>query len=274
MSSPISPSSHNVIDTVGEDNCFKAMPDEKDNKLFYGVELECRVHSYRESVQHKALSNFPKSAVLKPDGDFEIVTIPATLNYHREVLWNRFFDEANGAATDCIKCKNRLTECGLHIHFSRGALTELQLAKVMCFINEGCNKTFVENVAGREENCWNKKIPLFEKSVKTVIDKYMHNKGMAIHISRRNSNKTVEVRIFQGIPTRQQVMQSLEFVDALIRYCKRHGNVAKEIKYTSFVEWFDTNCMELHYPHLHETLMAHKYVAKQQPRGTLVDVAV
>ena len=77
---------------------FLTMEDEKDNNLFYGVELEClRTDNVVNSDVKLCKSVIDLEyamyghAVFKPDCGCEIVTVPATLRYHKEKLWNAFF---------------------------------------------------------------------------------------------------------------------------------------------------------------------------------------
>lgn len=252
-------------------NSFKTMPYEKNNNLFYGCELECvhrlftRDNDLNENY-YKVIRELPslireveadigEYAILKPDGHFEICTVPATLDFHKNVLWKKFF--ANSAAR-VIGDKG----CGLHIHFSREALLDIQLAKVICFIMDKNNEAFNTAMAGRDVNehvrwCRNKHIDIAEGSL--GVHAQVTGTREAIHISRRNAGKSVEVRIFQSNPTEQGVFQALEYIDALINYTRSHATL-EEVGYKDFLNWFVNTKQERSYPYLAANLYRLEYI--------------
>ena len=110
--------------------------------LRYGVELEVlpktsvasKVAKYNCG---KSLHNF---ALLKSDSSlgsagFEIVTVPATLEFHRKVLWNDFFKTPFSDGLTAAKSVQSWDTgvCGIHVHLTRAALTEMQLSKLLVF---------------------------------------------------------------------------------------------------------------------------------------------
>src|SRR5271165_2525396 len=118
------------------------------DKLFFGVELEveCRSNNdiYQNAVEvNETLQGF---GLCKEDcsvnNGFEIVTAPATLDIHYE-KWAPFFKGLNQ------KFRNRGASNGMHIHFSRRGATPSQLARMIVFLHESKNLSFVEMIAGR-----------------------------------------------------------------------------------------------------------------------------
>lgn len=255
-----------------KDNAFKTMPDEKDNKLFYGIELEVLmketgniklVQDYWNSkyietkefydahkIGKETEEAFDGHCILKPDAAFEIVTLPATLRYHKEVMWSKFFKDV------AHKCRGD-HGVGMHIHFSTAATHEEQLTKIIRFFMNTKNSKFLTNIAGRVVNGqspWNMQAQLVpeDKTVEEINKKVV--KGCAIHVSKRNDRASAECRIWQSNPTEQGVFQGLEFLDMVIWYFNKHGTLEKDTYYTEVLQWFYTLKLAEVYPYLAKNL--------------------
>lgn len=255
---------------------FLTMPYEKTNNLFYGVELEC--YQFGESGSIKQVKSFLNleyaiygHAIIKPDCGCEIVTVPATLRYHKEVLWNKFFNGVH-------KGFKGATGAGLHIHVSRNAMTPLQLAKVICFMNEPVNSQFLANIGGRpvvgEGSGWCQQKQNIPRNVDAMLAATYSSKSNAMQISGRNSGNTAELRIFQSNPTQQGVFQALEFLDAMIKYCAKYGDLEKEISYKAFVAWFVEGNFKNEYPYLYNNLVRLSYITPVKDKIQEVCTAV
>lgn len=250
---------------------FLTMEDEKDNKLFYGVELECyTINHGRGHEQYKSLIDLENAmyghAIIKPDCGSEIVTVPATLRYHKEQLWNKFFSGVNEGFKGGAGA-------GLHIHVSRDAMTPLQLAKVICFVNEAINTNFLTKIAGREVRqgtMYCGQLHGIPRDVDSMLAATKHSKSNAMQISSRNAGKTAELRIFSSNPTQQGVFQALEFIDCLIQYCDKHGNLESQMSYEAFVKWFVDGGFKHEYPYLNTNLVNLGFI---MPVSTVVGVA-
>lgn len=251
---------------------FKSMSYEKENKLFYGVELELEVPrgtkrvdgSYLAAAQvepivAKAMDGY---AICKYEGSIsnglELVTVPATLDVHRCLLWDEVFKQTKGMLHGS---KNT----GMHIHFSRNALTAQQLAKVIYFIHETSNSKFVNKVAGRNSQCWaatssKKKFMDYsdpnigDRNTEALLKEETYTRS-AISISGRFRGKSVEVRIFQAIAKKEAVVSGLEFLDSLIKYAENCSNTEKALSYEMYLEWFKTKRMKDMYPTYNDNLM-------------------
>lgn len=251
--------SKNILEMDG----FKTMPYETNNKLFYGVELEVETLLNNWGAVGKAAEEADKDlhghVNIRPEGTvshgFEIVTIPATLAFHKQKLWGSFFE--NGA--QLVHASERT---GLHVHFSRDALTEKQLAKVIYFIHDTGNGKFLSKVAGRavsrDANWCRQRQKTFdgtpEKSQEIIREETISGRG-CISISSHYAGKSVECRIFKSNPTRQGVFQALEFLDALIAYCAKCSDAENSLSHTNFIDWFQSNSMKLQYPYFYENLV-------------------
>lgn len=245
---------------------FKTMDNEANNKQFYGVELEVETGEYDynsvwSQIAYYVQEDFKDTALLKMEGldtrGFEIVTAPATLNYHKQELWNNFFS-----------CSSRMVKaspaCGLHIHFSIAPLSKLTLAKVIYFYHNQNNASFLSKIAGRAIGAGTSRF-MKPKSLKAADDvEYVIKDGTAfntgrgiISVSSRNAGKTCEVRMFQSNTTRHHVIRAIEFVDAVIEFCKVTEGMEEVLDYTKFIAWFDAQTQK--YPELSIQLKALEY---------------
>ena len=263
-------------------NLFSTMEDEKYNKLFYGVELEVRSKGgsggdfakftkpdgTQVCYEDQIVDDLDGMCIFKPDCHFEITTIPATLRFHKEKLWNNFFKNTAKFTAGGVGV-------GLHIHFSRAALSKTQLIDFIKFMHNIDNVAFLEDIAFRQiktgrgttedyskSNAWTSmRQELTTKADDDTVERFMHGRYTAGISSRNPDSSTCEVRIFQSIPTERGLFQALEFVDALILYCKDHGRKEEELEFESFLDWFENTASKA-YPYLNKNLVKLKYIAK------------
>lgn len=294
---------------------FLRTPREKRTKLFFGVELE--VLPRRNVNPSEALKlcagALEKHAIPKSDGSldaggFELVTVPATLAYHREILWNKFFGD-NGQTTNYTphnkdapanKVKSWNTNCcGLHVHFSREALTPLQLAKFLVFIHADENNGFLTKLAGRDICPFNSRNGYhYTRPKKLDMMLGLHGGNREHHeaagVSEHTDGKTVEVRIFKGNASRHGVMRALDFCAALIQFCAENsprdyrlrtkggkfGGMHRGLGYDAFLQWFNQPHVRGFYPDLWRQLIGLKYITTEHrframtPEGNLMSVRI
>lgn len=246
-------------------------------KLYFGVELEVipRALVSQRDALYSVSAAMKEHAIMKSDaslsqGGFEIVTAPATLEYHRERLWNNLFNMKlpNGKKPAELVKSWATTCCGLHIHFTKGALSQMQLNKVLVFYHEPENTRFLSDIAGRSIGpnapyCKQAKKKLYGRkkapgqAARTTADDCTYHRE-AICVSARNGGNTAEVRIFRGNATKHGIMRSIEFVAAIIEWCGVNG--AKELNYQSFLSWFDESSNRARYPDLWRHLLSLRYL--------------
>lgn len=205
---------------------------------FFGVELEVEVDEKlnRKAVYAKdILKLFNGFVIIKHDGSikdpksgqivgFEIVTSPASREYQSE-KWNYFFDNKPKGLRSYDT-----TTCGLHFHVSRKPLTQLQIAKMLLFVNSEANQPFIAMIAGRSPNKYCK---IQKKGyVNARLAPNQQDRYEALNL---NNKDTVELRIFRGTTKRESFFKSLEFFDALIHFC---GNGEAAIKDCTRVDKF------------------------------------
>lgn len=181
--------------------------------LFLGVELEVenKVGYDFESTCHNAFLKTGNFAILKEDGSldegFEIVTSPGDLAHHRSFWYNTL---------DGIKEDVRITsDCGLHVHASRDALSALDIAKILYFINSPLNKDFIKAIAGR--------YGIFYASPITISDVApcaLSNATPRYSTVNLLNDDTVEFRLFASTLNADCLIMRLEFVSALCNFVK------------------------------------------------------
>lgn len=249
--------------------------DDKGTMLKYGVELEvlrksdtskaAAVKVTGETTRKYAIIKFDSS--IGPDG-FEIVTAPATLNFHRDTLWNEFFlsKKYNGKTAAQFVHSWNSGVCGIHVHITRAAMTKMQLSKLLVFYHEDSNTAFLSRIAGRKvgpdaQYCITRKKKLYQ-----YVDADCDDHHEAITISARNKGKTAEVRIFRGNATKHGVIRAIEFVDATVKWCGVTG--ANKLNYRDFLSWFDQADVRASYPDLWKHLMQLGYLStKHKSKG-------
>lgn len=240
---------------------FKKMEGETTN-LFYGIELEVggRIYTDKAENARAVIGDMGDNAILKEEGcvmhkGFEIVTVPATLRYHKEKLWEKFFKNS-------VKCmSSRSHGWGLHIHFSRNALSNAHLAKVIYFLHEPINASLLVLMAGRNLDFGRRQVKkdYYMDGVEGIIRKATHTRD-AISVSHRTNGNTCEVRIFKSQTSKKLLFKALEFLDALIQYCGQCGDSVGVLQAKPFLEWFMHNNKGTEYPYLRQFLARRGYV--------------
>jgi len=229
---------------VMEDLVHTSAPDERilPDTAYYGVELEVEKRTNADSDTAREVyecfgTNQRQFAVLKSDGSlsngFEIVSAPGTLKAHK-LYWEQFF-KSNAIK----KLKGWSTDtAGMHVHISRSALRQLDIGKILVFINDHKNESFVNHIAGRNSDQWAK------KSDKKIMDCVQSSdKYEAVNTSHRH---TIELRIFKSNLSRLGFYRVIEFVDALVNFAKQTsiGN----LQYTDFIKYMEQPNVRSQYP--------------------------
>jgi hypothetical protein len=218
--------------------------------VFLGLELEVVARGTERTsaglvtiIASIADSPFGDHCIVKADGSIgtygmEIVTIPATLAYHKKFMDDNFFKPPYSfhkrvTATD---------QCGIHVHISKNALTPLDLGKLITFVNSLTTRAFIDLMAGRTQNNYCQKqaagtlsikgIPIFKGLVSRACQKGRIKEGLskrriesASHydaINIQNAN-TIEIRIFKSSNDKNNIMRKLEFCDSLVKFVRCHA---------------------------------------------------
>lgn len=184
---------------------------------WFGVELEVEIKDHaidrndKAKQLHELLNNGEtgKRVFFESDGSlsngFEIVTQPMSLPMHSE-LWQWLRDRD---ATRHLLSHNTRT-CGLHVHVNKDNLTQIQIAKIVTFVNDPRNESMIRAIARRyaEGYCKIKEKKL--ESAHQSSDRYE-----AINITPRH---TIEFRIFKGSLKYESVIAAVEFCNALCEF--------------------------------------------------------
>jgi hypothetical protein len=214
--------------------------------LFYGIELEveCKGNVHYSNEARRVYTSLGLDyVVLKRDGSlsdagFEIVTRPDSLDVHKR-KWSEFINSASTTLTSWTNGR-----CGMHIHASRSALTQLQLGKMLVWINHPNNESVVKTTAGRALKQW----ACIEMGKKLTDGKKLSpNRYVALNVR----DETVEIRIFRGTLKPESFYKNLEFYDALIAFCAPANHGCRDIETPQpFLKFVTYNVKS--YPHLHE----------------------
>ncbi len=198
---------------------------EKDVPLKFGIELEvgCDKGFKRTACAKVAIDTINKFTaaseyiVLKEDGSlsecsgFEIVTRPDAPEVHKRI----FGDILSEAEIRKHMSSWSNGKCGIHIHVSRAPLTELWIGRMLVFINSGTMAPLIQRVAGRGSSSYTeyKKKKLSDgKECNLSEDRYE-----ALNVS---GGHTVEFRIFRGNLNPDGFIKNIEFVEAVLDYCR------------------------------------------------------
>jgi hypothetical protein len=208
---------------------------------FFGVEIEveCKNGELEEKAEEvgNLVSNF---CIIKDDASltngFEIVSSPCSLAKHVE-LWKPFFEKLPRGLTSF-----NTTTCGLHVHASRRPLSQLTIAKIVCFVNSEANRHFVEKLAQRKSGNWAR------YHDKKLANGAQENPQRYEAVNLQNK-ATIEFRIFKGTLKPESVFKAIEFCAALIEFCKPASRSLNDsLSRHLFVEFVKQNKKE--YPHL------------------------
>lgn len=191
---------------------------EKNVQIKFGIELEVEPKDYDDPTQ--SLDVFDRLlpsryAVYKEDGSladsgFEIVTRPDCPSVHKRIWSSALADPAVRRTTTSWKSGS----CGIHIHVSRRPLSDLWVGRIVVLVHSSKMSKIVAAVAGR-----------YNKSYCEIDGRKTLTAGKGTNCSRYAAvntchEKTIEFRIFRGTLHRESFLKNIEFVEAVLAYCK------------------------------------------------------
>lgn len=217
---------------------------DNENALYMGVELEIdkggEDDDNAEAILDVANGNH-EHVYAKHDGSlndgFEIVSHPATLEYHTEnIAWQKTMEKALS-----MEYRSHDTStCGLHVHVSRKALgldddeREKTIARIIFFTELHWNEIlkFTRRTADRMER-WAQRYGIIENTEKTYKNaKGSYERYRCINLQ---NDATVEFRMFRGTLRYKTFIATLQFVDELCRFCV--DNTDKTIETTAWTDF-------------------------------------
>jgi len=198
--------------------------------LLLGVELE--VDGAGEDEEHARqilaiLNGDPyskKNAYCKHDGSleagFEIVSQPATLNYHmKKIPWNQAFEYLLNVG---YRSGDTAT-CGLHVHFNCIFLGDSQEdflkaeGKLLAFFEENWSEIVRFSRRNRRQiERWCKRY-----GHRDIREAYNDNDNSRYFAINFQNSTTDEIRIFKGTLRYETFIATLQFVHNLVLFCKR-----------------------------------------------------
>lgn len=205
------------------------LPNPDPTKLYLGIELEVdkggRNHDVAREVRTILGRNFTECMKDRsvPEG-FEIVTCPATLEYHRTVPYKEAFEKLKsyGYVSDATN------NSGLHIHASRFYFGQdyeqkLNITKLRLLFDRFWKKYIVplSRRPAAELEKWSR-CPGLHLSTEKLRKR--HNVDKIKHIAVNNMHNevdwlsSVEIRIFEGTLDADVLMAMLEFMDIIVRF--------------------------------------------------------
>ena len=190
---------------------------------FLGVELEVDSGGYNQNVAREVINILGSDYVYcKYDGSlddgFEIVSHPATLEYHSQVDWGGVLDylrdegyESHDAGT-----------CGLHIHMNRDGFgeteeeQELGIAKVLFFFERHWDKVvkFSRRTPSQLSEWAARYLDGVPDHPENVLD-YAKNDMSRYRAVNLCPSHTIEIRVFRGSLIYETFMATLQFCDLL-----------------------------------------------------------
>jgi len=222
-------------------------------KRLMGVELELEVHNaLKDNARIKMalalLEHLGRDFILiKHDGSiagtggqagedrggqygFEVVSAPAHLDYHRQ-KWGTI-EETPGFKT--LRAWDT-KYCGFHVHVSRDALSNLQIGRILAFVNHPSNADFIKKIAGRGPQKYAVINP--KRLTDSLIDEVKSDATRRVAVNLTNPN-TIEFRMFRGTVRGVHIIRNLEFCDALCDYCYPATRSLREMfDWRQFVEF-------------------------------------
>jgi hypothetical protein len=241
------------------DRSANNMVSESRDITLYGVELEVEARSGDSQVGAEWVRNFLPTnySCLKHDGSlgpggFEIVTRPDSVDVHK-----RYWLPLLGATPHKVLSSWQTGRCGMHVHVSRAGLSQLQLGKMLCFLNEPANENFIVKLAGRRNSRWSR---IIKKKVGDIRRPYeLQDRYVALNLCNR---RTAEFRIFKGTLSPRGFLKNLEFCAALVEYtapCK--ASLADATDFTKFCDWLSYKT----YPYLYDWCVHRGYITDNRP---------
>lgn len=193
---------------------------ENRKERLYGIEneIECERNMKTDMAEWITRNFHHESVFLKEDSTidygFEIVSHPMTIKRHKEFGWKEMLNYLSRN-----KCRSHKTDtCGLHIHASKSGLNEIDITKIVSFVNLNLNRF---QILARRNGCSYATYKKIENGQDLKNCKYSESRYEVINLGNRN---TIEFRMFRGTLKHSSLISCIELVDATIEFCK-NGNI-------------------------------------------------
>jgi hypothetical protein len=194
------------------------------DSIYMGVELET-LYSTKLNVESLySYNNEGKLALLKEDGSieglgFEIVTAAMSLDVQLD-YWKGLIEQFSNDLTPH-------SSCGMHVHISRQPLSQLQIGKILVFLNDPANDWYINEIAGRTANDYCERKPKKIEDVNCPQSRYE-----ALNLT---NDSTIEFRLFASSNNYELIATRVQFCHALTKYCE-HAELTK-LTWQDFKQW-------------------------------------
>jgi hypothetical protein len=201
--------------------------------MFAGIEIEVDSREPRSNKEGDIENaGIPDAFYCKEDGSldngFEIVSHPATWGWWKSQDFNWLLK------LKLMKYRSYNTStCGMHIHLSRSALSELDIFKLLQFTKQNAN--FIQWVSRRTLDNLTHWAAIESGRTVDIIRKIKHGAGRRYEAINLAPSRTIEFRIFRGTLERKGVVRNLAFTFALVWFAKDTG--LRNLTYAHFKQW-------------------------------------
>lgn len=210
-----------TVNVLKRKDAFLRAQGERGADLWLGWELEVYPapgHTVASCVMD-VRATFGTHCICKADstigGGFEIVSVPATLQWHRQ--HSVPFLRAMRGRIEGWKHDN----AGLHVHVGRKELSPLQIGRMSAFLDHPSNTPFVTKIAGRGQNDYARRALKKLSYGREGIGGQGRYSALNLQTTRGD---TAELRIFRSNVAPLGFLKALEFTHALASWARFAGN--------------------------------------------------
>lgn len=226
---------------------FLKLPDEADNKKFFGVEWEIDDGNL-DVVDY--LDDYEQYVWLTEDGSLsddgiEIITHPCTIRYHMEELpWKEMVDKCKEYNYRGHKTSN---SCGLHVHISKLAFgddsseQDRNIAKLLYIVEKFWDQMLIFSRRSQEQvRRWAARYDIARTDTdREIISKCKHQNGgnryMCVNLQKR---ATVEMRIFRSTMKMGTILATIQLCDVISDIA-----INKDLEAIQMVTWDDIKAL-------------------------------
>jgi hypothetical protein len=247
-------------------------------RLQVGVELEVECKHSGTDVQtktmaihsHLALSNLEQCAKFEYDGSishgFEMISGVTDIDRVTDIFgWLDVKTLTNGLLS------SRKKSCGLHIHVC-DHFTSVQRAKLLLFIHEKGNLTFLSTLGGRPMTTTGYAKVNPKADCLHGVNYYLKHGGdinserhEAINFNRRL--KTAEFRFPKGTLNKNSFLSRVQLAWAVSNYFLSPFSDGMNLSYTKFVAWLMQSPCKAYCPNLVEKIREGGYVTLSETKS-------
>lgn len=234
----------------------KSENDERDEKLYFGLELEV---SGRTDVAGRFYRKVKNDVILMSDssirdGGFEIVTMPMTQKYFIETFRQKLAEGLKVLIENDFKGHNY---GGLHIHVSDEALDKDQVAQLseILYGNKNDKETWLQITQRKADNMarWSKmdnRVNFYD-ILEAGVDKPFVGRDRYTALNHSTRTHTYEFRIFNSSLRIERILKNIQCVFALLDYSKYHAKNERPVcNTTEFLKFVMSR--QIFYPELAE----------------------